>query len=81
SYTNAVPRLFPSLRARVSSSGRQADWIDGFKAEGWSWGIAAGLVAFAATLSLRLFLGILTASLALFWVSSMLLERKSRSQL
>ncbi|HEX4002709.1 MAG TPA: methyltransferase [Candidatus Acidoferrales bacterium] len=81
SYANAVPRLLFFPWPRVPSSGRRADWADGFKAEGWYWGIAAALVAFAATLNFKLFLGILTASLALFWISATLLEKKSRSQL
>jgi protein-S-isoprenylcysteine O-methyltransferase Ste14 len=80
SYANSVPRMFPALRPRVASSGRLADWRAGFKAEAWFWGIAAGVAAFAVTLKPAFFFGILAASIALFWVSSMLFEKKSRSQ-
>ena len=79
-YCKAVPRLWPSLWPRVASAGRQARWSEGFKAESWYWGFAAALIAFAATLSLKLFFAILAASLALFWVSSIVLRRKPNGQ-
>ena len=67
-YLARVPRLMPALRARVPSAGRRPDWAAGFWAESWYWGFAAAIVAFAITLSVKLFFGILSASLALFWV-------------
>jgi protein-S-isoprenylcysteine O-methyltransferase Ste14 len=79
-YRKAVPRLWPALWPRIASAGRQARWADGFKAESWYWGFAAALVAFAITLKLTLFFGILAASLVLFWVSSMVLQKKSNSK-
>jgi protein-S-isoprenylcysteine O-methyltransferase Ste14 len=69
-YCKAVPRLWPSPWPRVASAGRQADWSAGFKAEGWYWGMAASLIAFAITLKLWLFFVILGASLGAFWVST-----------
>jgi hypothetical protein len=79
-YSKAVPRLWPSLRPRIASAGRQAKWTEGFKAESWYWGFAAALVAFAVTLKLTLFFTILAGSLVLFWVSSVALKKKSNSQ-
>jgi protein-S-isoprenylcysteine O-methyltransferase Ste14 len=79
-YRNAVSRLWPALWPRVACSGRQAKWAEGFKAESWYWGLAAALVAFAITLSVKLFFVILAASLALFWVSSVVLQKKLNSQ-
>jgi protein-S-isoprenylcysteine O-methyltransferase Ste14 len=76
-YCKAVPRLWPSLWPRVASSGRQAGWTEGIKAELWYWGFAAALIAYALTLNLRLFLVVLGASLALFWVSSVVPRKKS----
>jgi protein-S-isoprenylcysteine O-methyltransferase Ste14 len=77
-YQAAVPRLWPALRPRTASAGRQANWIDGFKAEFWCWGFAIGIAAFAVTLNLGAFFAILTASIALLWLSTWLIERKSR---
>jgi protein-S-isoprenylcysteine O-methyltransferase Ste14 len=80
SYTQAVPRLWPSPWPRIASSSRHASWAEGFKAEAWYWGIAAALVAFAVTLKIVAFFVILGASIVLFWVSSMILGRKSNSE-
>jgi cobalamin synthase len=79
-YCKAVPRLWPSLWPRVASAGRQARWMEGIKAESWYWGFAAALIAYAITLKLTLFFVILVVSLALFWVSSMALHKKSHSE-
>jgi protein-S-isoprenylcysteine O-methyltransferase Ste14 len=79
-YRRAVPRLWPAPWPRIASAGRQANWAEGFKAESWYWGFAAALVAFAITLKLTLFFVILAASLVLFWVSSIVLQKKSNSQ-
>ena len=79
-YRNAVPRLWPALWPRIASAGRQAKWADGFKAESWYWGFAAALVAFVITLKLWLFFVILGASLILFWISSVVLQKNSNSQ-
>ena len=79
-YRKAVPRLWPALWPRIASAGRQARWIEGFKAESWYWGFAAALVTFAITLKLALFFAILAASLVLFWVLSLVLQKKSNTQ-
>jgi protein-S-isoprenylcysteine O-methyltransferase Ste14 len=79
-YCERVPRLWPSLRARVAASGQQPKWGQGFKAELWYWGFAASLVSFAATLKLKLFFIILAASIAVFWLISSLLAKKSKAQ-
>jgi protein-S-isoprenylcysteine O-methyltransferase Ste14 len=79
-YCKAVPRLWPSPWPRVASAGRQARWTEGLKAESWYWGFAAALAAYAITLRLVLFFVIMGASLGLFWVSSIILRKKSHSQ-
>jgi len=78
-YRKAVPRLWPSMRPQIDSSGRAAKWSEGFKAESWVWGFAAGVAAFAITLNNLAFFGALGASLALLWLSSMVLEKKGRA--
>jgi protein-S-isoprenylcysteine O-methyltransferase Ste14 len=79
-YRKEVPRLWPALWPRTASAGRQALWSEGFKAEAWYWGFAAALVVFAITLKVQLFFAILGASLVLFWVSSVILKKKSKPQ-
>lgn len=77
-YRKDVPRLWPSPWPRIAAGGRAAKWSNGFKAESWYWGFALALVAFAVTLKLPLFFGILAASLALFWILARAMEKKSR---
>ena len=79
-FQKIVPRMWPSLRARVPSSGAQAQWKEGFKAEGWYWGFALALVVFTITLRLLWFFVILGASIALFWATAYLLGEKSKSE-
>jgi hypothetical protein len=77
SYRAAVPRLWPSLWPRIASAGGEARWKEGFCAESWCWGFAAAVGAFAITLTLKLFFGILAASVVVFWVSSAWMQKKS----
>lgn len=75
-YCRAVPRLLPSLIPGVASSGSRPQWGAGFKAEGWYWGFALGLLAFAVTLNLGVFFLVITASIGLFWISSTMMSKK-----
>lgn len=79
-YRKAVPRLCPSLRARVPSAGGQALWASGFKAESWYWGFALALVVFVITLKMMLFFLVLGASLACFWLFMRPGRKKGQSQ-
>ena len=79
-YRKAVPRLWPAFRARVVASDAQPRWVEGFKAEGWYWGFALSVIAFAITLNIKIFFVVLGASVVLFWVSAYLLGEKSKSQ-
>jgi len=70
-YRARVPRLFPSPTPLVPSAGRRPRWKNAFIAESWYWGFALAVAVFAATLSVKLFFGILAVSIAmLFMVSS-----------
>jgi protein-S-isoprenylcysteine O-methyltransferase Ste14 len=77
-YQNAVPRLWPSLKPRTASSGKRAMRIEGFKAEFWCWGFAVSVAAFAITLNTTVFFVSLAASIAVFWLSSSILQKKTR---
>jgi hypothetical protein len=76
SYRRAVPRLWPSLRSRIPSAGRQPKWTEGFKAEAWYWGFPIAVLGFAFTLNVKLFLVLLGVSLVLLWVSSAVLQKR-----
>jgi protein-S-isoprenylcysteine O-methyltransferase Ste14 len=76
-YLRAVPRLFPSPWPRIAPAGGSAKWSAGLMAESWCWGFALAVAAFAVTLKMAVFAAILGASVALFWVSSSALQKKS----
>ena len=69
----------PSPWPRIASAGGAARWSDGFRAESWYWGFAAAVGAFAITLTLPVFFGILAASLVLFWVAAARMRMKSKA--
>jgi protein-S-isoprenylcysteine O-methyltransferase Ste14 len=48
-YFEKVPRLVPSIRARVPSAGGRPNWVDGLTGELFVWGAAAGAAAFAVS--------------------------------
>jgi len=76
-YKKAVPRLWPALNPRVPSAGGQAQWAEAFKSEFWCWGFAIAVAAFAITLKSIAFFVILAISLAVFWFSSTLWQKKT----
>lgn len=78
-YCKIVPRLWPSWVPHIAAAGRQGNWSAGFKAELWYWGLAAGMTVLAITLNTTLFFVVVSASIALLWVSSWLLQRKPTS--
>jgi hypothetical protein len=73
-YQQAVPRLWPAWRPRTASAGGPARWVDGFKAEFWCWGFAVSVAAFAITLNIPTFFVILGASVAVLWLSTLVIR-------
>jgi phospholipid methyltransferase len=78
-YRKAVPRLWPSLRARVPSAAGQALWASGFKAESWYWGFALALAVFAIALKVVLFFLVLGASGVWLWLLNRRGQKKDNS--
>jgi len=54
-YCARVPRLLPSIHARVPASGAKPDWWDGFTGEAFMWGCAVGVTILAVTRNDRWF--------------------------
>lgn len=77
-YRTTVPRLWPALAPRIASSGRQADWVAGFKAEFWYWGSAVAVAVYAVTLNPTAFLIILAGSVALLWLCTLVIQKKTQ---
>jgi len=76
-FMRAVPRLWPSIRARIPASGGAPDWINGLSAEAFFWSFALGLAAFAVTLNILWFYAGLVASPALSWLAGVMLKPKA----
>lgn len=71
-YRAAVPRFLPALRPRVKASGAKPRWSQAFAGEIFMWGFATSVIAFAATLNLAVFYGVLGLSLIgymVYWIS------------
>lgn len=78
-YLAAVPRLWPSLRARLPASGLEAKWNQAWLGEAYFWGFAVAEVCFAATLNALYFYVIAGASLLFYVVILPLWQRWSRA--
>lgn len=80
-YIKSVPRLFPSPPySSVAAGAGLPNWTAGIRAELWYWGLAIAVGSFAATLKVIVFFIVLGASIAWFWLSSAILERRGTSR-
>lgn len=76
-FMRAVPRLWPSIRARIPASGGVPDWINGLSAEAFFWSFALGLVGFAVSLNVLWVYGGVVFSPLLSWVAGMALGKRA----
>ncbi len=82
-YCAAVPRFFPALRPRVPASGAKPRWGQAFAGEAFIWGFALSVVAFAITLSEKIFwivLGVSLGGYICYWMVSGRIARRAASQ-
>jgi protein-S-isoprenylcysteine O-methyltransferase Ste14 len=61
-YCAAVPRLLPSIAARVAPAGNTPAWKDGLRGELFYWLVSATVLVYAVTLNVRLFDGLFIGS-------------------
>jgi hypothetical protein len=73
-FCRAVPRLLPSLRARIPASGAKPLWAQAFRGEGFMWGFFLTMAAFAITLRDRV-AWILGGTTLALWFLQRALER------
>ena len=76
-YFEAVPRLWPSFRARVPASGARPNWGDGFLGELFFWIFAAGMAVFTVTLHFSYFFIALGVGFAVYFLQNYLRSRVS----
>jgi protein-S-isoprenylcysteine O-methyltransferase Ste14 len=66
-FCAAVPRLLPSPSPRLPAGGEPARWGQAVLGEAFFWVFALAQAAFAATLRLRVFGGLLAAAFAIYY--------------
>jgi protein-S-isoprenylcysteine O-methyltransferase Ste14 len=76
-FTRAVPRLWPSLRARVPPSGGTPDGIGGLAAEAFFLSFALGVVGFAISLNVLWFYAGFLASPLLSWLAGLAVQKRT----
>lgn len=78
-YCTAVPRLWPSLTARVPARGARANWADGLTGELMMWAAAAAMAVFTVTEKISYFWGVFGVGLAVYFLQAFLRERAKKS--
>jgi protein-S-isoprenylcysteine O-methyltransferase Ste14 len=78
-FCHQVPRLWPSLQARLPDSGLKPHWKQAFVGELFMWGFFAAIAAFAATLNLKAFWITIAASMLAYIASSYLISARKKS--
>jgi protein-S-isoprenylcysteine O-methyltransferase Ste14 len=78
-YFETVPRLWPSLRARVPASEARPNWVDGFAGETFVWSFAIGMAVYDVTLRLVHFWIIMGVGLAVYFLQARLRKRTAKT--
>jgi hypothetical protein len=77
-YKRAVPRLWPSLRARIPASEVKPDWMNGLAAEAFFISFALGVIGFAISLNVLWFYAGWLASPLLSWLAGWAVQKRSQ---
>jgi protein-S-isoprenylcysteine O-methyltransferase Ste14 len=78
-YYDAVPRLWPSIGARVPASSAKPNWADGFSGEFFMWAAVAAMIVFTATQRVSYFWIAFGIGLAIYFLQSYLRERTKKA--
>jgi protein-S-isoprenylcysteine O-methyltransferase Ste14 len=78
-FERAVPRLWPSLRARIPATGDRPDWINGLAAEAFFWPYAIGVAGFAFFLNIWWFFIPLVLSPLVSWLAGLAIRGRKPS--
>src|ERR1700722_3169691 len=74
-FLDAVPRMFPSVIARIPASGKKPDWVTSFGAEAFFISFFLGIAAFALTLNIYCVYVGFAASPLLGWLARLLTRK------
>jgi protein-S-isoprenylcysteine O-methyltransferase Ste14 len=79
-FCRRVPRLWPSLQARLPDSGLKPHWQQAFVGELFMWGFFVAVAVFAITLNTKLLWIILAASVVAYIASSYLIAWRKKTE-
>ncbi len=79
-YLKAVPRLWPSIGARVPGSGAAARWGQAFGGEIMFWLFGVGVVIFAITLDVKYALIVVGASFPIYFLAVYLIKKRAAQE-
>lgn len=77
-YCATVPRMFPSLAPKVSSSGTKPRWGDGLLGETFMWLLAISVIAFAVTLNQRIFFIVLGSAFGAYAICYAIIRMRQK---
>jgi hypothetical protein len=78
-FMGAVPRLWPSWRARIPASGVRPDWVSGLAAEAFFISFAVGVTGFVITLNVLWFYAGFLASPLLSWLAGLAVQKRGET--
>lgn len=79
-YARRVPRLWPSIAARVPGTGARPRWGQAFVGEAFMWGFAAAIGAFAITLNEKVLWSAVGFALIIFIEQQIVHNRRRRKE-
>jgi protein-S-isoprenylcysteine O-methyltransferase Ste14 len=79
-FCRRVPRLWPSLQARLPDSGLKPHWKQAFLGELFMWGFFAAVAAFAVTLKPKVLWITMAVSIILYIASSYVISWRKKSE-
>src|SRR5579875_3261626 len=77
-FFRRVPRLWPSLSARVPATGAKPQWAQAFRGEMFMWGFAAAIALLAVTLNWIVLWSVLGAAFLSFWAMRFVHNRSKK---
>lgn len=79
-FCRQVPRIFPSIRARIPAAGLAPRWRQALWGEAVTWGFCIAMIAFAATLRDLVVDVLIGATLALWLLQRLTWGKRERAQ-
>jgi len=77
-YCAAVPRLLPALHPKLPCGDAKPDWQGGLLGEAFMWLLAASVVAFAITLSLKIYFMVLASAYVVYAACYAIIRKRQK---